>query len=252
VTTLRFVAGLDLGQAQDYSALAIVERVRRQGDRLPSYDVRHLERWPLGTAYPDVVAGAGERVRAVRALEAECPLVVDKTGVGAVVVDLFVRAKLRPLVAVTITGGDRMTEDANGAIPAFRTPKRDLVATVQVLLGEDRLRIAADLPESAVLAAELTNFRVKIGAGGHDAYGAGTDLDDWRTGANDDLVLALALALWHAEHAPTPTPFIDWPGTGVSSAWGTGVRRDAHDGTMRRRIHGTDIGAAARLLKDGW
>ena len=50
-----YLIGLDLGQARDYSALAVVERAREPhpdgGGRLVSrYAVRHLRRWPLGTS----------------------------------------------------------------------------------------------------------------------------------------------------------------------------------------------------------
>ncbi len=43
----KFYLGLDLGQAQDYSALAILER---QGYAKGSvYHCVHLQRWPLRT-----------------------------------------------------------------------------------------------------------------------------------------------------------------------------------------------------------
>jgi hypothetical protein len=46
-----FYLGLDLGQRHDPTAIALVERVD-----LTSVRVRHLERVPLGTPYPGVVA----------------------------------------------------------------------------------------------------------------------------------------------------------------------------------------------------
>ena len=70
----RFLLGLDLGQARDHSAIAIAERlVELTGARDPitfiehtrtRIIIRHLERIPLRTPYPDVVA----RVRAVTRL----------------------------------------------------------------------------------------------------------------------------------------------------------------------------------------
>ena len=59
-----------------------------------------------------------------------------------------------------------------------------------------RLRIAAALPEADTLVRELLAFQVKITAAAHDTYGA------WREGTHDDLVLAVALACWHAESRP--------------------------------------------------
>ena len=67
----RFFLGLDLGQARDYSVIAFVEcRIELTGARgaVTYIDhtrtrliIRHLERIPLRTEYPDVV----ERIRAV-------------------------------------------------------------------------------------------------------------------------------------------------------------------------------------------
>ena len=67
---------------------------------------------------------------------------------------------------------------------------------MQVLLQAERLKIAAALPEAAVLTQELLNFQVKITMAANDTYGA------WREGQHDDLVLAVAMATWYAEHAP--------------------------------------------------
>ncbi len=48
-----FILGLDLGQAQDYTALGILERDgSSKGDR--EYQLRHLDRFPLGTSYPAI------------------------------------------------------------------------------------------------------------------------------------------------------------------------------------------------------
>lgn len=60
-------------------------------------------------------------------------------------------------------------------------------------LGHERLKIAK-LPLAATLKAELKNFKRKYTPAGHEQYEA------WRSGDHDDLVLALAIALWTAEH----------------------------------------------------
>jgi hypothetical protein len=67
-----FYLGLDLGQRRDPSAIAVVEKTLVMR-------VRHLERFRLGTLYPDVV----ERVREItqhRELAGNCALAVDSTG----------------------------------------------------------------------------------------------------------------------------------------------------------------------------
>ena len=55
-----FSIGLDLGQRHDPTPIAVVERIELaqawQATELHSLRVRHLERAPLGTPYPGVVA----------------------------------------------------------------------------------------------------------------------------------------------------------------------------------------------------
>jgi hypothetical protein len=109
--------------------------------------------------------------------------------VGQAVVDLLTQAHLSP-IAVSIHGGDRVSHDRGH----YRVPKRDLVASVQVVLQTQRLKCAEALPLAQTLVQELLNFRVTIDpATAHDAYAA------WRENVHDDLVLALALAVWYAE-----------------------------------------------------
>ncbi len=199
-----YFVGLDLGQAQDYSALAIVER---SGDGKANYQFlcNYLKRWALRTSYPDIVAQTVEIMRTpeLQSGPQRPMLMVDGTGCGGPVVDLFNRTSHQSyLEPILITGGAEINK-ANGV---WRVPKRNLVSTVQVLLQSKRLKIAGKLPEAQTLTSELQNFRAKISDAGHDSYGAGAD---WRVGNNDDLVLALAMALWGATevHVATTTRF---------------------------------------------
>jgi hypothetical protein len=48
-----FYFGLDLGQTADPSASIILE-ANGEGDTR-TYDARHLEQYPLGTSYPDIL-----------------------------------------------------------------------------------------------------------------------------------------------------------------------------------------------------
>ena len=63
---LRYTLGLDLGQAKDYTAVAIGQWVRDE----PPYtvDVRHLQRFPLGTSYPVIVDQDGGHVESCSAM----------------------------------------------------------------------------------------------------------------------------------------------------------------------------------------
>ena len=92
-----FYVGLDLGQRQDYSVIAVVERPERilrhfdyvywlQRATEDDLVVRHLERMRLGTPYTEVVRRVVEVLR-YPALAGKWRLVVDATGVGMPVVD---------------------------------------------------------------------------------------------------------------------------------------------------------------------
>ncbi len=198
----NFYIGLDLGQAQDYTALTVIER-KHFNYSLPreQYHVRHLERPKLGTTYPAIVEKVQDLMQSNKLLN-RAALVVDATGVGRPVVDLFRKAGLRP-VAITITGGNVVTTGGGG----YHVPKRDLVTTLQVLLQSGRLKVASDLKLAKVLVDEMLNFKVKINVKtAHDSYEA------WREGIHDDLVLAVALACWYAERRKKITPIPKPPG----------------------------------------
>jgi hypothetical protein len=91
-------------------------------------------------------------------------------------------------IGVLITGG--MTQTGDGRI--FSVPKLNLVSGLQALLHEERLKIHRELTEGPVLVSELQNFRIDFTAAGSMTFNA-------RSGAHDDLVLALAIAVWRAK-----------------------------------------------------
>lgn len=198
----QFFLGLDLGQAKDYTALAIIDRTQDVKGDEHKLDCVHLKRWPLRTPYPEIVADMLGIIEKLPTEGREKPvLAIDNTGCGAPVSDLFRRerfnAEFRP---VQIVAGSTVSKEGG----VTRVPKRDLVGVVQVALQNRRLQIAAGLPDAAVLTSELQNFQVKITDAANDTYGA------WRTGTHDDLVLALALAVWMAGR-PIFRPWEQWP-----------------------------------------
>jgi hypothetical protein len=155
-----------------------------------------VERFELGTPYPEVTARIATLMQSPP-LEGAF-LVVDATGVGRPIVEMLEEKGLRPW-SIWITGGDSVSRKGR----EFRVPKRELVSTVQALLQSGRLKFAKDLPLRNVLIDELQKFRAKINI---DTGAA--SFEHWRKRDTDDVVLALACALWHSEQRvdPTPTP----------------------------------------------
>lgn len=199
----EYILGLDLGQASDPSALTVTEKEtpyvsarhgREHGD--PSYAVVHIDRFDLGTPYPEVVRRTAAVQRAPETGE-DPSLVMDATGVGAPVVDDFKEEGLDP-VEIIFTSGDSVTSEGK----TYKVPKADLATTVQVLLQTGRLAIAEDLDHAGQLVREMKQFRVKVTDAGHARFEHAAESD------SDDVLLSLACALWYGENAVQQESFI--------------------------------------------
>ena len=183
---ITYFTGLDLGQASDFSAVAVVERTtscHQTGEK--SFSARHLERFPLGTPYPAIC----DRVVELFAWPplSWSTLAVDQTGVGRAVVDMIRRARPKAAIRpITITAGHAVVPDGAG----WHVPKKELVGVLQVLFQSRRLHVARMLPMASVLVKELETFRVKITGSANETF------ESWRERDHDDLVLAVAMAAW--------------------------------------------------------
>ncbi|HOC41853.1 MAG TPA: hypothetical protein PKJ99_02455 [Thermoanaerobaculales bacterium] len=219
----RFTVGVDLGQANDYTAAVVIESEWR-GEFKPELEVRvrHLDRW-RGVSYVEVVDRLAE-LRAMPGLQ-DAALVVDATGVGRAVVDMIREANLRP-VPVSITSGENAHQDEESG--HWRVPKKDLVSVIQSLLHRRRLLVARGLRLAETLLEELSNFEIRVSAVGSVQYGT------WRENAHDDLVLAVSLAAWWARRF-TRAPAAYHRIAGRPRTWGDRPRYFAED-----RLRGRD------------
>jgi hypothetical protein len=199
-----FHLAVDLGRVRDFTALAVLEVVPPPpievydgfykvemvpSKKPPALHIRHLERVKKGTTYPKIVSLVQQRLAAITNVNSTPSLVIDRTGVGVALQDLFEEAGLQP-IGITITGGDAITWEGRHV----KVPKRELVTSVHVAMQTGRLKFAEELPELQTLIDELGAFDYTISSTGHDTYG-----NDWRQNAHDDLVLAVSLAVFYAE-----------------------------------------------------
>lgn len=190
-----FIISADLGQAFDYTAISIIERVIKgygalspdgRGERM--LYLRHIERPARGTEYPAIVDRLIEIYRSEPLAGFEKGIVIDFTGLGRPVYDMMKKAGIRTsLNAISITGGN----DASYSNGHHNVPKRDLVTNLQILLQNNQLRIAKGLKEANALIEELANFQTKISDSGRDTYNG-------RSGVHDDIVLSVAMGAWLA------------------------------------------------------
>ena len=195
--------GADIGQRVDPTAIAVAEAEARMVDGRSEtvYRIRHLERLPLGTAYPavaervaTVAAGVTKKGALVRRVYADC------TGVGRPVVDMLPPALIRQQVttqvwAVTFTFGDRRTEHRDER--EIIMGKAWLVSRLQVLLQSQRI-LLPHTAEARALADELLVYvyEIKVTDNGNEQFGA------FKVGTHDDLVTALGLAVQDVGRAP--------------------------------------------------
>ena len=188
---MKITIGVDLGQANDHTALVVV------GEHDGLLLIGHTQRLELGIAYPVMV----ETIAAMAdegMTHGPTTLVVDHTGVGRAVVDQLTDALPHavPIIPVTTTAGARVT-NLDGQ---WRVPKSELVGAAQVAFENRRIAVATDehhSPDIAILEDELRRFAYDQTASGNVTFeGKGT---------HDDLVSALLLAVWFTERAPRPT-----------------------------------------------
>ena len=161
--------GLDVGQMADYTALAVVERQipptchphemapddRRSLAQLlepqpATYLVRHLQRFDLGTSYVEVI----NRVAAVflEPLPQPVTFLLDVTGVGRGIYDMFRAVQLRPK-AVTVHGGGKVTHQGD----EWHVPKASLVFSLNAAAQDrpTRLHLGEKLPFVVEITHEM-------------------------------------------------------------------------------------------------
>lgn len=220
-----YVIGIDLGRLHERAALSVIERIAGPGaqrkDQLrqravqrgtqwtmqefgewtrlpeepPVYECRHLHRWQPGTPYTRILDDVARMVEQAPQLAQDGLAAIDITVTGTFIGDMFeqrLQAAGLGFLTFEITGGSTVTGSTHSHV---RVPKRELASVMQLLLSEGRIKVAAKLPDSAMLLRELHDFKVeKL---------TNDDTLDWRERDTDDLVLATASACWVHEKRPS-------------------------------------------------
>jgi hypothetical protein len=223
------VLGLDLGQAQDPSALseiklippvhpAAIASVRRRLSDLPAFDVLplkyrrpwddppaaaigdggsrptyqciNLRRWPLHTSYTSIVADVA---RIVHERYSSVTLVLDASGCGRPVAEMVRGALIRTgcvgKMVSVVITGGFANTPADGFV---RVSKVQLVSAFQVALQNRRFTVAAWLPEQKALLNEMRTFKMRVTSTGAETFAA-------QGRAHDDLLMSCMLPVWLGE-----------------------------------------------------
>jgi hypothetical protein len=158
---------------------------------LHRFEVVALRRYQLGTPYTDIVPHVVGQLRRFE-LQPSPRLVVDATGVGCPIVEMF-RTALRtdPEIephAITITGGRDWSKAGRYD---WHVAKVELVGAMRAALESRRIKVNPGLADAAILKRELLDFRVKLTIAANETFSA-------REGTHDDLVMALCMPIWLA------------------------------------------------------
>jgi hypothetical protein len=202
--TIDIVAGLDLGQQQDFTACSVLRRslaiganglptLDSRGDRAYRFDAFACKRFDLGTSYTAIAAYLAERF-ARPEFKPSCLLAVDQSGVGRGILEMIRAAMSGPeyshvrIWGITATGGFQ-DPDRPSAMFEYNVPKVVLVSRLREAINTERLTIPPGLPLASLILAEMRNYQVQVSKAAHETYSA-------REGANDDVVASLALPIW--------------------------------------------------------
>jgi hypothetical protein len=210
------IVGVSLGHRHERTGISVVERAYvPTGERFnhvtydergwerhqtrehlcTQYAVRHLERHGPPSRYSKV---AGRVPEIMREIGRDTIVVVDITAVGRPAYSLILselshalegtslRFKHCPITVSGIARGVSTSPDVGRIVP-----RRDLISATQILFDEGQLKIAEGLTLARTLRDELLAFKPKSNKP--------DDLEGWREGKDDDLVLAVAVSLWAAE-----------------------------------------------------
>jgi hypothetical protein len=220
----RYSVGVDLGQANDFTAIAVLEKTivppetamfspvgEHPGNRLVEGDIRYdlvyLKRPKLNTPYDTIAKKVADLVCELEPEGAfgelgQVTLCVDGTGVGRPIVDMLdtefkrrgATSKGTPRVdfrRVSITGSQTTLKRPSRSDGYWSVPKRDLVFPAVAAFQQGKIRIARGISDRDALVNELRNYKRATNI----ATGA-MSFEPWRESQHDDLLFATCLALW--------------------------------------------------------
>jgi hypothetical protein len=144
----------------------------------------------LGTSYPDIVSHVGHLIDALGPSR-KPTLVVDKSGLGAPVLDYFKSEGLAPR-GITITSGLKPRGQCEGD---WNVPRDDLITQTQFLIDMGKLQIAKSLPLALDFVEELVHIRQS------DGQRLKPKKAPIRKRIHDDLAMSALMPLWYAKNA---------------------------------------------------
>lgn len=217
----EYIVSQDVAKRRDYMTTQIyrktpeIKRFPPETGRPPmqifNLDLVLMEK-SQGIGYVDQARHTLELLRRIELID-NCDLLLDGTGVGEAVVDIYRELGMRPIPIIFTSGdlcrpvynessGTGLAGSGWGKMAALRTlkemrvPKEDLVHAGSIILQQKRMRIAPQLDHLEDFRKQLAGFRGKINEKtGNLKYENATD------DLHDDLVCTYLMAAWWATYS---------------------------------------------------
>ena len=146
----HFIITASLGTSFQPTAIAALEQEVVKNRDWPAETgalrLRHLERLSLDVNYPDTVARISKLLETPEIKDGErcgeTAVLLDLTGSGRAILDLFERAKIRPEAVKIVGAGNPEEEFKHGQ---WHVPKVELIGALRVLYEAGRLKMAKSL-----------------------------------------------------------------------------------------------------------
>jgi len=152
--------GIDVATRMDYTALITLEKIES------NYIIRQAKRW-RGQNYTQICNEITQFIKG--------DTIIDATGVGYAVAEMLPA----PLIKVWLTGGEKTSFDGQ----MWKVPQVQLISDLVLKIEQEQIKIPSNLSLKDNILHELNVLK------------QGKKFEA-KQGEHDDLVFALALALW--------------------------------------------------------
>ncbi len=225
---LQAIFGLDLGQSEDPSALALVCNIEQIHSPHNWIDSTHpvTQTWqliatkvfPLGTAYTSIATQTRQAIERFKLQYPTAPVTLsaDATGIGRPALEIiYQELTSKPgqpqarLEGIVFTAAGQHTKTSHPTLPVdlFHVPKLDMIENLVQSMESGRLQANPELQHQQTLEAQLKSLRYATSRQtGHTTIQVAGDAANPQI-ANADLVMALAMATWRMKTLyPQPLP----------------------------------------------
>jgi hypothetical protein len=184
---MTIIIALDPAQLRDWSALAVVDMQYKPKAKRFEYDLIAMGR-KQGLPYDQIVDWVIRTLKRPEFNRAQPPeFLLDATGVGVAVRDML-KAKGVRSKAVTITSGEALTRTG----PELHLGKARLIGKFLGAFDAGKVHVNPNMPIWPQVEHEMLSFRAEMSAQGRVKLEA-------EPGENDDMLFALAMAVWYGE-----------------------------------------------------